>query len=98
MIKKEVYEKAIAQYGNILQKIVACEEINELTFEIAMLKLQKTIMKTLRGYDREVEVAEEMADVEIVLEQMKMIFKNKELVEKIKKAKIKRLENILEKH
>lgn len=38
-----------------------------------MAELQKEICKAWRGKDNEVEIAEEVADVEIMLEQIKLI-------------------------
>ena len=56
----EVFEKAINTFGETPQKIVAMEEMGELI---------QAISKDLRGKEHNVE--EEIADVEIMLQQMK---------------------------
>lgn len=56
---------AIKTYGNDVQKKMALEEMSEL---------QKEICKNWRGKDNYDEIAEEIADVEIMLDQLKMIY------------------------
>ncbi len=56
---------AIKTYGNDAQKKMALEEMSEL---------QKEICKNWRGKDNYDEIAEEIADVEIMLDQLKMIY------------------------
>lgn len=65
MVTHELLEKAIATYGKEMQMVVACEEMSEL---------QKELCKSLRGRDNLPAIAEEIADVEIMLEQLKIIF------------------------
>lgn len=84
---KSLLEKNITYNGYILQKIVAVEEMSELT---------KELVKDLRGIADEKHIAEEMADVEIMLEQLKIIYNNSDIVEKFKIEKLERLEKILE--
>ena len=76
---KTIYKKAIETYGEIPQIDVAIEEMAELT---------QALSKYKRGKQHNVE--EEIADVSIMLEQLKIIFDNKK-VKKIKNKKIKRL-------
>lgn len=80
---EEVLKNAIATWGADLQLNVAIEELSELT---------KEICKNKRGADNVDHIAEEVADVEIMLEQIKMIFNNRKAVEKYKHEKIIRLE------
>ena len=61
----KVLEKAILTYGRECQLNIAIEEMSELTKEICKYK---------RRNENQSEIIEEMADVYIMLEQMKMIF------------------------
>lgn len=78
------YEKAIKQWGEPLQKAIAIEEMAELT---------KALIKNLRGKASNVE--EEIADVKIMIRQLEKMF-NKEAIDEWEKAKIERLEKILD--
>lgn len=79
-----IYKKAIETYGLKSQVIMVFEEMSEL---------QKELCKFLRG-DIEVQakIAEEIADVEIMLEQLKLIFNIDYDVKCLKKVKVNRLE------
>ena len=81
MDEKEFYEKIIFHLGDKNQITVAIEELSEL---------QKELCKYLRGDMDYYNIAEEIADVEIMLEQLKIIFLNKSDVEETKKEKINR--------
>ncbi len=84
-----ILETAINTYGVNLQKITAMEEMAELTKELS---------KSMRYGDKNVEnITEEIADVEIMLEQLKMIYQNSADVEAEKQRKIKRLAERLKK-
>lgn len=87
-----VYRTAIAEYGSSNQVDKAMEELAELTQ--ALMKERHCEEEWMRTELR-VHVAEEMADVEIMLEQLKIIFNNAESVEQWKGAKIERLERRL---
>ncbi len=63
-MNKETYKKAIDTYGKDKQLDVVIEEMSELTKEICKFK---------RGQDNHQQIVEEIADVEIMLEQLKMI-------------------------
>lgn len=82
---KEIEEEAIELFGD-KQIVVAIEELSEL---------QKCLTKYLRGSYQEYNIAEEMADVKIMLEQLELKFKNSENVDKIKKIKIEKLEKMV---
>ena len=84
--KISIYKKAISSFGKADQIIVAIEECSEL---------QKELTKALRGKVNLLGIAEEIADVEIMLEQLKLIFDNRQEVEKFKNAKIVRLNKTL---
>ena len=56
-----------------------------------MAELQKEICKAWRGKDNTAEIAEEVADVEIMLEQIKLIFGIDAAVGVYRDAKLERL-------
>jgi NTP pyrophosphatase (non-canonical NTP hydrolase) len=65
--RQEVYKKAQHQFGNTNQTIVAIEELSELA---------KELCKLIR-YPHEADIqclAEEMADVTIMLEQIRQMY------------------------
>jgi NTP pyrophosphatase (non-canonical NTP hydrolase) len=80
MTIEELYKTAIRRYGAETQENQAIEECAELI---------TAINHKHRG--REHNIAEEIADVEIMLEQLKIINDCRETVESIKALKIKRL-------
>ena len=79
-----IFEKAIETYGADLQKQVAIEEMAELT---------KEICKDFRGKGNREHIAEDIADVLIMMSQLEIIYdiKTKELMD-ITDNKIKRLD------
>lgn len=77
-----ILELAISKYGQDVQKNVAIEEMSELT---------KEICKDKRGNLNKLHMAEEIADVEIMISQLKLMYKNENLVEVYKSRKMKRL-------
>ena len=81
MNSKEFYTKLLELYGD-KQIIIAIEELSEL---------QKELCKALRNKSNYDNIVEEIADVEIMLEQMKIYFNilNKDL-ERMKEHKIER--------
>ena len=80
--EKTVFQTAIEQYGTFAQTLMLLEEMSEL---------QKEICKSWRGKDNREQIAEEIADVEIMLAQVKMIYDVAEDAEKWRNAKVKRL-------
>jgi len=87
--KTEIYKKAISVWGFESQLLMAIEEMAELTEAISHL---------LRNRKNSVnEMLEELADVEIMIEQMRIVFTaKKEAIDKIKEEKLIRLSKILE--
>lgn len=83
----DLYKKAINTFGESAQMIVALEECSEL---------QKEITKLLRGQGNLEHLAEEMADAEIMLEQLKLIFGLHSQVTKVKGEKIARLKRVID--
>jgi len=81
-----ICQKAIDDYGKLSQLVVCMEEMAELTKELS---------KNLRGQDNDLGIAEEVADVEIMLEQVKLIFNIRQDVDCVKLEKLIRLQNRL---
>lgn len=77
-----LYKSAIETFGASNQQIVAIEELSEL---------QKEITKLLRGQGGLINLAEEIADVEIVVEQLKVIYGVRSEVSQYKILKNQRL-------
>ena len=93
MQTKELYFKAYAKWG-AMQYVVAMEEMSEL---------QKAISKMLRNQifhdntgDCMENLIEEIADVEIMLEQLKYFTKTDDKVEEQKRFKLERLRKRIE--
>lgn len=80
MTEAEILTTAINTFGETAQEGIAIEECAELI---------QAISHKHRG--RENNIAEEIADVEIMLEQLKIINNCRDEVEKIHKRKIERL-------
>ena len=85
----DVYLEAIKTFGALPQMVVAIEECGEL---------QKEITKIIRKKGNLTSLAEEIADVEIMLEQLKLIFTIHDKVTEQKDKKIKRLKQTIEKY
>lgn len=85
----DVYLEAIKTFGALPQMVIAIEECSEL---------QKEITKIIRKKGDLTNLAEEIADVEIMLEQLKLIFTLHGKVLEQKGEKIERLKQIIEKH
>lgn len=86
MKRTELYAKAKEKNGATTQKIQAIEEMAELT---------KEVIKDLKGQGTPYHIADEIADVEIMLEQLKLMYGVGELVYERKRYKKKRLEKRL---
>ena len=82
MTEQEILETAIKVFGAVHQEEVAIEECGELI---------QAICHKHRG--RKDNIAEEIADVEIMLEQLKIINDCSGEVEEIRKSKVERLYN-----
>lgn len=82
MDEKEIYERAIDKWGIRAQTMMVFEEMSEL---------QKEICKNWRGADNADQIAEEIADVEIMLAQLKMIYGIASVSRRYKEQKLMRL-------
>lgn len=85
--EQAVLRRAIATWGAGAQMVMVCEE---------MAELQKELCKNLRGSGNEMAIAEEIADVEIMLDQMKILFGISRNVAVCRSQKIERLARRLE--
>ena len=86
--KVELYKKAIEAWGNASQLLMAVEEMAELTQAISHL---------LRGRkNNKSEIIEELADVEVMCEQLRVIIDKNDKIDKIKEEKLARLSEMLE--
>ncbi len=84
----ETLLKAIKTFGIDAQLDMVVEEMSELT---------KEICKKKRGKDNRVEIIEEIADVYIMLEQLKIICNiSQKEIQNIAEVKVKRLNERLE--
>lgn len=95
MEKKEILEKAIQTYRPISQIEMLMEESIELSLAV------RKFLRSRKGNDEESiirlsDVFSEIADVEIMIEQFKMMFPTAEKgIESFKTSKLNRLENRL---
>lgn len=80
--EKTVFQTAINKFGAYAQSMMLLEEMSEL---------QKEICKSYRGADNAEQIAEEIADVEIMLAQIKMIYDVADEAARYRESKVKRL-------
>lgn len=87
MDEKELMAAAIERYGEGAQLVKCCEELGELTQAICK-RFDVSV-----GYERDVEeVVEEIADVEIMIEQVRMILRvDPEMEQRWRDRKLRRL-------
>lgn len=86
MTERQIYKQAIEKWGTDAQILMVFEEMSEL---------QKELCKNWRGKDNAEQIAEEIADVEIVLAQLKMIYGISGIVRQFHEEKLMRLEQRL---
>ena len=90
----ETYKKAVEKFGEVHQMIKSFEEISELNLAIARIMNDFTTDKiTDQHFDN---LCEEIADVEIMIEQLKIIFDCHAIIETVKKQKIERLKGLID--
>lgn len=78
----EICRRALEAFGEEAQMVMAIEEMSELT---------KELCKHRRGRDNVEAIAEEIADVEIMLRQMAILFDCSFTVDKFRRYKLERL-------
>jgi len=86
--KTKLYKKAIKAWGNASQLLMAVEEMAELTQAISHLLRDRNYAES--------EVIEELADVEVMCEQLRVIIDKNDKIDKIKEGKLARLSEMLE--
>lgn len=92
-MRPEVLQQAIDTYGSRAQEEMAIEEMSELTKAI----VKRHRAKDKPGYDKAMSsIAEEMADVIIMLTQLLMFYGNRKDVQRAVDEKVKRLAGRLE--
>jgi len=82
--EQKIFRDAIDYFGDTSQKIMVIEEMSELI---------KELCKELRDRGNIENIAEEVADVEITLSQIKMIYDIEEAVSKQRDYKLNRFAN-----
>ena len=85
-MNNDLYQLAMDRWGSKAQLTVAIEELSELMKEICKVK---------RGMGDLNNLAEEVADVEIMCEQLRYIFDIDSVVDAWKQSKLTRLANRL---
>ena len=85
----DVYGRAVTYYGESSRLLLTIEEMSELT---------KELVKRARGRDNLPAISEEMADVEIMLEQLKILFGNRAEIDSWKAKKLQRLAERMDGH
>lgn len=80
--EKQAFRSVISKYGKTNQIIVAIEEMSELI---------KALCKLLRWKPDYENIAEEMADDGIMLDQLSIMEQNADLVRKHRNEKVRRL-------
>ena len=88
MEQEDILKGAVEKWGKEFQIMMVFEE---------MAELQKELVKSLRGKSSKLMVAEEIADVLIMLDQLKFMYSCHSLVDNIRKVKMERLEVLLKK-
>lgn len=83
----DTLRRALSTYGAEKQTTMVFEEMSEL---------QKELCKNLRGKDNRAAIAEEIADVQIMLAQMTMLHGCADLVDEYRALKLDRLRRRLE--
>lgn len=78
----EVLKNAIKTFGTDMQLNIAIEELSELIKELCKYK---------RGEGKQLNIAEEIADVKIILKELEIIFDNAAMVDVWENVKIERL-------
>jgi hypothetical protein len=80
----KLYDAVIAKFGRQHQMAVAAEECMELA---------KELTKAIRGKESDMKIAEEIADVQICIDQLMVMFKiDQAEVDLFKQFKLSRLE------
>lgn len=90
---KQLLERVITANGMNKQLDVAIEELSELIQAICKIKRRDSLSN--ESFAVKGNLAEEMADVEIILAELKLLFDNEDDVKEWKNYKLDRLEKRL---
>lgn len=82
MSERDVFETALKTWGADTQTVMVFEEMSEL---------QKELCKHARGKNNIEEIAEEIADVQIMLAQMMILHGCEDAVKEYRRSKVERL-------
>ena len=82
MCDTEIFKAALAKWGSDAQTVMVFEEMSEL---------QKELCKNSRGKENAEQIAEEIADVQIMLDQMIILHNCENAVKEYRRSKIERL-------
>lgn len=96
----KIYQAAIEVFGGDMQVAVAIEEMAELTKELCKAQRKLFAAEMFIGdgeIDNHDEIAEEIADVQIALEELTLLFGVPVAVQIARKQKLARLEMRIEK-
>jgi NTP pyrophosphatase (non-canonical NTP hydrolase) len=85
--EKQILNRAVTFFGDESQKIMAIEEMSELI---------KELTKELRSRGDVEHIAEEIADVEIMLSQLKIIYNVHDKVASVRDYKLNRISKIMD--
>lgn len=84
---KAILRKAVAVYGSSMQELKAIEELDELIRSIDRTRT----CDDEESYNAFVNLAEKMVDVEIMMEQLKIIHDNRDKIKTWRNIKLGRL-------
>jgi len=88
--RKELYEQAMKQWGITLQMVMLMEECAELTQATSKLLRKSPYCGNYPGKKEDwVYMADEIADVEIMIEQFKLTVKPELLADQVERFKVK---------
>lgn len=92
----ETLIEAVHHYGELNQQIKTVEEMGELTQALSKYMTSKHL--AVESIERELisHISEEISDVEIMLQQMQIIFRNHDQVNCFIELKLGRLRNQIE--
>ena len=80
--EKKILQRNIVTHGEAMEVDVAIEEMSELI---------KELIKNRRGWNNAVCIAEEISHVELMIQQLKLVFDCEKLAKKEKRKALKRI-------
>lgn len=92
----EICTKALKVYGEESQVVMVFEEMAELQKELCKILRSQSEFNATQNIKIRKKIAEEIADVEIMLRQMKILYEIEDAVEDAREFKLERLSQRLE--